>query len=114
MNGLFPWIQAEVAFCRPKDLAEMMQIAPLVENREGFRGEANLNGFSSGKYSPQSIVSAQAKASYSAGENKGNATFPIRTLTLRSSNIGEVRKEGTSKHLPDVKFQARKRRGCAL
>ncbi|KAA0062881.1 transposon Tf2-1 polyprotein isoform X1 [Cucumis melo var. makuwa] len=34
MNGLFPWIRAEVILCRPKGLAEMMEFAQLVENRE--------------------------------------------------------------------------------
>ncbi|TYK02775.1 Transposon Ty3-I Gag-Pol polyprotein [Cucumis melo var. makuwa] len=43
MNGLVPWIRAEVAFCRPKSLAKMMEVAQLVENREILRREANLN-----------------------------------------------------------------------
>ncbi|KAA0046563.1 Transposon Tf2-9 polyprotein [Cucumis melo var. makuwa] len=42
------------------------------------------------------------------GDSKGNTSFPIRTITLRSSNTGEVRKEGTSKRLPDAKFQMRR------
>ncbi|KAA0047682.1 ty3-gypsy retroelement transposase [Cucumis melo var. makuwa] len=93
MNGLFPWIKAEVAFCRPKGLAEMMKIAQVVENREIIKGEANLSGFSGGKYAPQASVSAKTGASYATRENKGNTTFPIRTITLRSSNSGEVHKE---------------------
>ncbi|KAA0042008.1 transposon Tf2-1 polyprotein isoform X1 [Cucumis melo var. makuwa] len=57
MNGLFQWIRAEVAFCRPKGLAEMMQVAQLVENRDLIRNEASLNGFSGGKYPPQTVSS---------------------------------------------------------
>ena len=91
-----------------------MQIAQLVENREIIRGEANLNGFSGGKYPLQSVVSNKSGASYSVGENKGNTTFPIRTITLRSSNNGEVCKEGTLTHLPDAEFHARKEKGLCF
>ena len=37
MNGLLSWIKAEVDFCRPTRLAQMMQLAQLVENREIVR-----------------------------------------------------------------------------
>ncbi|KAL0550402.1 hypothetical protein IC582_014912 [Cucumis melo] len=40
--------------------------------------------------------------------------FPIRTITLRSSDVGEVRKEDTSKQLPNVEFQARKEKGLCF
>ena len=60
MNGLFQWIRAEVAFCRPKGLAEMMQVAQLVENRDLIRNEASLNGFSGGKYPPQTVSSSKS------------------------------------------------------
>ena len=53
MNGLVPWIRAEVAFCRPKSLAKMMEVAQLVENREILRREANLNRYSGRKNSVQ-------------------------------------------------------------
>ena len=102
MNGLLPWIRAEVAFCRLKGLAEMMLFAQLVENREIIRGEANLNGFSGGKYLPQSSVSTKSVANQYVSDAKGNTSFPIRTITLRSPNAGEVRKEGTSKRLLDA------------
>ena len=49
MNGLFPWIKAEVDFCRPVSLAQMIQAAQLVENREIIRNEANLKGYAAGK-----------------------------------------------------------------
>ncbi|KAA0066934.1 histone-lysine N-methyltransferase ASHR1 isoform X1 [Cucumis melo var. makuwa] len=93
---------------RPKGLAEMVLIAQLVENREIIRGEANLNGFSSEKYPSQSSVNAKPTANQFTSENKGNTLFPIRTITPRSPNAGEVCKEGTSKRLPDLEFQLRR------
>ena len=33
MSGLKPWIQAEMDFCEPKGLSQMMRIAQKVENR---------------------------------------------------------------------------------
>ena len=71
-----------MAFCRSKSLTEMMLIAQLVENREIIRGEANLNGFAGGKYPPQAVTNAKATANQSTGDNKGNTSFPIRTITL--------------------------------
>ncbi|KAA0035583.1 transposon Tf2-1 polyprotein isoform X1 [Cucumis melo var. makuwa] len=97
MNGLLPWIRAEVAFCRPNGLAEMMQIAQLVENRELIRNEANLKGFADGKYPSQSTVTGKSLTGNTLAENKGNTTFPIRTITLRSSNANKIRKEVNSR-----------------
>ncbi|KAL0553978.1 hypothetical protein IC582_007883 [Cucumis melo] len=111
MNGLFPWIRAEVAFCRSKGLAEMMQVVQLVENRELIRNEANLNSLMSGKYPPQPTTSNKATTATTTVENKGNTTFPIRTITLRNLNANEVRRETNTRRLPDVEFQARKEKG---
>ncbi|KAA0054210.1 ty3-gypsy retroelement transposase [Cucumis melo var. makuwa] len=86
-------VSAKVAFCRPKNLAEMMQLAQLVENREIIRGEANLNGFSGEKYPPLPVTNTKPVTNYASADAKGNTTFPIRTITLRSSNAGEARKE---------------------
>ncbi|TYK14861.1 Ty3/gypsy retrotransposon protein [Cucumis melo var. makuwa] len=110
MNGLFPWIRAEVVFCRPKGLAEMMEVAQLVENRELIRNEANLNGFAGGKYPPQSTANNRGTTN-AINDNKGNTTFPMRTITLRSSNNTEIRKDTNSRRLPDAEFQARKEKG---
>ena len=49
-----------------------------------------------------------------AVENKGNTTFPIRTITLRSLNANDARKETNSKRLPDAEFQARKEKGLCF
>lgn len=54
MNGLFPWIKAEVEFCQPVGLAQMMRLAQVVENQEIIRNEANLKGYNEGKYSASS------------------------------------------------------------
>ncbi|KAA0056171.1 ty3-gypsy retrotransposon protein [Cucumis melo var. makuwa] len=108
MNGLIPSIRAEVAFCRPKGLAEMMQVAQLVENRELIRNEANLNSLMSGKYSPHPTVSNKATTSMTVAESKGNTTFPIQTITLRSSNANEVHRETNTRRLPNADFQPRR------
>lgn len=42
MNGLTPWIKAEVECWEPVGLAGMMKIAQLVENQELTRSEAGL------------------------------------------------------------------------
>ncbi|KAA0054137.1 Ty3/gypsy retrotransposon protein [Cucumis melo var. makuwa] len=46
--------------------------------------------------------------------NKENTTFPIRTVTLRSSNANEVKKETNYRRLPDAEFQARKEKGLCF
>ncbi|KAA0037988.1 Ty3/gypsy retrotransposon protein [Cucumis melo var. makuwa] len=114
MNGLFSWISAEVAFCRPKGLAEMMQVVQLVKNRELIRNEANLNSLMSGKYPPQLTTSNKATTATATVENKGNTTFPIRTITLRNLNANEVCRETNTRRLPDVEFQAWKEKGLCF
>ncbi|KAA0041878.1 transposon Tf2-1 polyprotein isoform X1 [Cucumis melo var. makuwa] len=114
MNGLIPWIRAEVAFCRPKGLVEMMQVAQLVENRELIRNEANLKSLMSGKYSPHPTVSNKATTAMAAAESKGNTTFPIRTITLRSLNTDEVCRKTNTRRLLDAEFQDRKEKGLCF
>ena len=114
MNGLLPWIRAEVAFCRPKGLSEMMQVAQLVENREIIQNEAKLNNTFGVKNSSQyPAVNKNAVANTRTG-NKENTTFPIRTVTLQSSNANEVKKETNYRRLPDAEFQARKEKGLCF
>ncbi|XP_031745972.1 uncharacterized protein LOC116406393 [Cucumis sativus] len=113
MNGLFPWIKAEVVFCKPVGLAEMMHAAQLVENREIIRKEANLNGYAKGKYPPPNSSIIRSSAAMNHSEDKGNTIFPIRTVTLRTAT-GEVKKEGPTKRLPDAEFQARKEKGLCF
>ncbi|KAA0051392.1 ty3-gypsy retrotransposon protein [Cucumis melo var. makuwa] len=66
MNGLL----AELAFYRPKGLAKMMQVARLVKNKELIRKEASLNGFSGGKYPPQTISSSKPTRGNTLSENE--------------------------------------------
>ncbi|KAA0048763.1 transposon Tf2-1 polyprotein isoform X1 [Cucumis melo var. makuwa] len=99
---------------RPKGLAEMMQVAQLVENRELIRNEANLSSLMSGKYPPQPTICNKATTATATVENKGNTTFPIRTITLRNSNANEVRRETNTRRLPDAEFQARKEKGLCF
>ncbi|KAA0050169.1 Ty3/gypsy retrotransposon protein [Cucumis melo var. makuwa] len=114
MNGLLPWVRSEVVFCRPKSLAEMMEAAQMVENREIVRMEAKMNGYSGGKMSGQIGSNGKINSGGVAGDIKGNTSFPIRTITLRSQASTENRREGTYKRLPDAEFQARKEKGLCF
>ncbi|KAL0540685.1 hypothetical protein IC582_020695 [Cucumis melo] len=114
MNGLLPWVRSEVVFYRPKGLAEMMEVAQMVENREIVRTEAKLNGYSGGRMTGQIGSNRKATSGGVAGESKSNTSFPIRTITLRSSAPTENRREGTYKRLPDAEFQARKEKGLCF
>lgn len=48
MNGLLPWIKADVECWEPMGLAHMMKLAQRVENRELRRLDAGLGTKSSG------------------------------------------------------------------
>ncbi|TYK07935.1 transposon Tf2-1 polyprotein isoform X1 [Cucumis melo var. makuwa] len=99
MNGLLPWIKVEVEFCQPINLAQMMRLGQLVENQEIILNEANLKGYSGGKYSTSSSSIIKSNITASPNDNKGNTIFPMRTITLRENTAGEVKKEGPSKRL---------------
>ncbi|KAA0035492.1 peroxidase 64 [Cucumis melo var. makuwa] len=105
MIGLLSWIKAEVEFCRPVGLAEMMLLAQLIENRKIIQNDANLEGYSGGKY-PTS--SSSITKSNNSSSDKGKTIFPMRTITLKANPTGETKKEGPSKRLTDAEFQARK------
>ncbi|TYK09696.1 Ty3/gypsy retrotransposon protein [Cucumis melo var. makuwa] len=113
-SWLFRAERSEVVFCRPKGLAEMMEVAQMVENREIVRIEAKLSGYSGGKLIGQVNGNGKAVSSSVAGENKGNTSFPICTITFRSSSPNENRREGSYKRLPDAEFQARKEKGLCF
>ena len=74
----------------------MREVAQLVENRENFRRKANLNGYSNRKNFVQTLRGKNT-TNNATGETKGNTSFPIRTITLRSPAQGENRREGTYK-----------------
>ena len=113
MNGLFPWIKVEVDFCRPVVLAQMMQAAQLVENREIIHNEANLKGYAGGKYPPQNSFHNTNTATTNNSDNKGNTLFPMRTVTLRTTSR-KVKREGQLKRSSDAEFQARKEKGLCF
>lgn len=113
MNGLFPWIKAEVVFCKPVGLAKMMHAAQLVENWEIIRSEVNLNGYAKGKYPPSNSLNTKSSAVVNNSDNKGNTIFSMRAVTLRTTT-GEVKKEGPKKRLSNVEFQARKEKGLCF
>ncbi|KAL0542645.1 hypothetical protein IC582_008834 [Cucumis melo] len=114
MNGLLPWVRSEVVFCRPKGLAEMMEAAQMVENRELVRMEAKMSGYSGGKLTSQTASNGRINPGGVAGDIKGNSSFSTRTITLRSQASNENRREGTYKRLPDAEFQARKEKGLCF
>lgn len=86
MNGLLPWIKAEVDFCRPVDVAQMVHAAQLVENREIIHNEANLKGYAQGKYPPQGSRQNTSAATVNDSDNKRNTLFSMRTITLRTTS----------------------------
>lgn len=108
MNCLLPWIMAEVEFCQPVGLAQMMQLAQLMEIKEIIRNEANLECYNGGKYFTPS------SSTYKTNDNKGNTMFPMRTITLRGNTVGEEKKEGPSKRLSDAEFQSKKEKGLCF
>ena len=113
MNGLIPWIKAEVEFWEPTGLAQMMSLAQRVENREVIQRETNLAGYLGGKYPFYLSNSTKPNASVSTNENTSGASFPMRTIMLRGVTVGENRKEGPMKRLSDAEFQAkREKRLC--
>ena len=91
----------------------MMEAAQLVENREIARNEANLKRYTKGKYPFHTFSNTKNNAMSSTSDNKGNTVLPIRTVTLRITT-GEAKKEGNSKRLSDVEFQARKKKGLCF
>ena len=108
VTGLLSWIKTEVDFCEPKGLAQMMQIAQKVENREDVRREANLPGYSKGRQQKIPPNTNKMNNSANAGDNKGYSSWPMRIIMLQGTSTGEVGKEGPLRRLSDAEFQARK------
>ncbi|KAA0040197.1 transposon Tf2-1 polyprotein isoform X1 [Cucumis melo var. makuwa] len=67
-----------------------------------------------GKYPPQPATNTKASNHQYYNDNERNTSFPIRTITQKSPNVGEVRKEGTSKRQPDVELQLRREKGLCF
>ncbi|KAA0066183.1 Ty3/gypsy retrotransposon protein [Cucumis melo var. makuwa] len=66
------------------------------------------------KYPPQATANNRGVTGNNAIDNKGNTSFPMRTIILRSSNTAEVRKDTNSRRLLDAEFQARKEKGLCF
>ncbi|KAA0049930.1 transposon Tf2-1 polyprotein isoform X1 [Cucumis melo var. makuwa] len=113
MNGLFPWIRAEVILCRPKGLAEMTEFAQLVKNREIVWNEANLNNLVGGKYFQQNTINNRTSAN-THSDNKTNTNFPMRTITLRSSNKPKFVKLPTQEDYPTQSSRPEKKKDSVL
>ena len=53
-------------------------------------------------------------AASTSNDGKSNNTTPVRTITLRSTANGEAKKEGPSKYLSDVEFNAKREKGLCF
>ena len=109
MGGLLPWIKAEVEFCRSVGLSQMMKYAQMVGNREIMRREANLLCYSGTKFPNYPYTNAKINTVLNSQENKGNTIFPMRTITLRGSPAGEIKKAHPSDYLM-LSFRPRERK----
>lgn len=86
MGGLLPWIKAEVEFCEPVGLVQMMRIAQKVENRDIIRGEAKLPGYSGGKYQSYPAVTNKSNTLTTANDNKSSMNIPYENYNTKGSN----------------------------
>ncbi|KAA0037154.1 ty3-gypsy retrotransposon protein [Cucumis melo var. makuwa] len=114
MNGLFPWIRDEVEFSKLVGLPQMMHLAQKAEVRELIRREANLYGYSRGKYLYNPANYNKSNNGANSNEGKARATTPMQTIILRSTAGGEVKKEGSSKRLSDAEFKAKREKGLCF
>ena len=89
-TGLLSWIKTEVDFCEPKGLAQMMQITQKVENREDVRREANLPRYFGGRQQKIPLNTNKMNNNVNVRGNKGYSSWPMRTITLQGTSIGEV------------------------
>ncbi|KAA0033983.1 ty3-gypsy retrotransposon protein [Cucumis melo var. makuwa] len=108
-NGLFPWIRAEQV-----GLPQMMRLAQKAEIEEIIRKEANLSGYLGGKYLYNPANYNKPNNGSNSNEGKAGGTIPMRTITLRSSANGELKKEGPSKRLSDTEFKAKREKGLCF
>ena len=49
MNGLKPWIKADMECWEPMELVQMMKLAQKIEDREVIRGESSIKRAADGK-----------------------------------------------------------------
>ncbi|KAA0040168.1 ty3-gypsy retrotransposon protein [Cucumis melo var. makuwa] len=114
MNGLFPWIRAEVEYSEPVGLPQMMRLALKAEIREIIQREANLYGYAGGKYLYNPANSNKPNAATNGNEGRNSQTTPMRTITLRNTTNGEARRKGPRKRLSDAEFKAKREKGLCF
>ncbi|KAA0041145.1 anthranilate synthase alpha subunit 2 [Cucumis melo var. makuwa] len=67
-----------------------------------------------GKYLYNLANYNKPNAASTSNDGKSNNTTPVRTITLRSTANGEAKKEGPSKYLSDVEFNAKREKGLCF
>ncbi|TYK02488.1 ty3-gypsy retrotransposon protein [Cucumis melo var. makuwa] len=112
MNGLTPWIKAEVEFWEPVGLPQMIKLTQRVENCEITQREANLKNIEGKTQTNFSI--RRAVNPLSMNDSKPGNNFPMRTITLRGVTAGDNRRKGPAKKLSDVEFQAHRDKGLCF
>ncbi|KAA0058422.1 ty3-gypsy retrotransposon protein [Cucumis melo var. makuwa] len=91
----------------------MMKLALKIEKSERVRKECGLSNVYGSKFQynlPKAKEGTETKAVVATAS--GN--IPMRTVTLRGVTAADNQREGPSKHLTDVKFQARREKGLCF
>ncbi|TYK28540.1 transposon Tf2-1 polyprotein isoform X1 [Cucumis melo var. makuwa] len=99
MNGLVPWIRAEVEYSEPKGLVQMMRLVQKAEVREIIRREANLSGYSGtmkvrGKIHGEVVVLIDCGATHNFISEKLVASLKLHTK--ETSNYGVILGSGAT------------------
>ena len=112
MNGLKPWIKADMECWEPMGLAQMMKLAQKIENREVIRGESSFKRAADGKF--QVSASFKPQIPVISNDNKSGGIVRMRMITLRGVAGEPNRREGPLKRLSDAEFQARREKGLCF
>lgn len=86
MNGLLPWIKAEVECWEPVRLTSMMKIA---KNRELTRNEAGLEVNTICKAQSQTTITKNIILTVTKENMNANETLAMQTITLQGFHDGE-------------------------
>lgn len=112
MNGLKPWIKADMECWEPMGLAQMMKLAQKIENREVIMGESSFKRAADGKF--QVSASFKPQIPVISNDNKSGGIVRMRMITLRGVAGEPNRREGPLKRLSDAEFQARREKGLCF
>lgn len=107
MNGLTPWVRAEVECWEPIGLVNMMKVAKQVENRELVRVE--LSSGTVGVRKAQNVNNNTKIEAVAITNDAMKVPQPslMRTITLRGVATAGARREGSMKRLSDSQFHLR-------